>query len=107
MSDMPALGFISTQFVRSAGELLATYRELDACATVHGFQLTNVYVQTLGPPSAVFDLLGSLLESDGLPLVVPTLHHLAALGDPVQIRDHLRRIDHEVLIAIKQAERTC
>lgn len=107
MSEMSALGFTSMQFVRNAGELLATHRRLDACATGHGFRLKKVYVQNLGPPGAVFDLLGSLLESDGLPLVVPTLHHLAALGNPIQVRDHLRRSDHEVLIAIKQAERTC
>jgi hypothetical protein len=65
-----------------------------------------VYVQSLGGQDAVLDLLGSLMESDGLPLVVPTLHHLAVLGNPLQIRDHLGHGDHEVLIAIEQAQRT-
>jgi len=95
------------QFMRNTGELLATHRKLDACATARGYRLKKVYVQNLGPADAVFDLLGSLLESDGLPLVIPTLHHLAILGNPLQIRDHLSRSDHEVLIAIEQAERTC
>ena len=104
---MSAFGFISMQFVKNATELVATHRKLNACATSRGYQLKKVYVQNVGPPDAVFDLLGSLLESDGLPLVLPTLHHLAILGNPLQIRDHLSRSDHEVLIAFEQAERTC
>jgi len=107
MSDEPALGFISMQFVRNAGELLAAHRRLSACAASHGFQLVKVYVEQLGPLTTVFDLLGSLMESEGQPLVVPTLHHLAVLGNPVEIRDHLRQSSHEVMIANKQAERMC
>ncbi|MFI6826430.1 hypothetical protein ACIBG5_04975 [Kribbella sp. NPDC050241] len=107
MSATPALGFISMSFVRNPGELLAIHRELLALAIEHGLHLTKVYVEEPGPPSAAFDLLESLLESDGQPLVVPTLHHLAGLGHPVQIRDHLRQCTHEVLIAAKPAERTC
>ncbi|MEV0797113.1 hypothetical protein AB0I34_05470 [Kribbella sp. NPDC050281] len=104
---MSALGFMSMLFVRNTGELLATHRRLIACASASGYRLGQVYVQSPGPPDAVFDLLGSLLESDGLPLVVPTLHHLAVLGNPLEIRDHLLRSDHQVLIAIDPAERTC
>ncbi|WP_020389943.1 hypothetical protein [Kribbella catacumbae] len=94
-------------FVRDIGELLATHRRLIACAADRGYRLGKVYIQHPGPPDTVFDLLGSLLESDGLPLVVPTLHHLAMLGNPLDIRDHLNRSDHQVLIAIEPAERTC
>ena len=107
MPTTPALGFVSMAFVRNTGELLSIRRQLKAFATEHGLQLTKVYVEEPGPPSAAFDLLESLLESDEQPLVVPTLHHLAVLGHPAQIRDHLRRCTHEVLIANKPAERTC
>ncbi|TKK80121.1 hypothetical protein [Kribbella jiaozuonensis] len=103
----PALGFVSMSFVRNTGELLAIRRQLKAFATEHRLQITKVYVEEPGPPSAAFDLLESLLESDGQPLVVPTLHHLAAIGHPLKIRDHLRRCTHEVLIATMPAERTC
>lgn len=47
------------------------------------------------------------MESEGQPLVVPTLHHLALLGNPAEIRDHLRQNTHEVMITNKPAERTC
>lgn len=107
MPASPALGFISMSFVTNTGQLLAIRRQLKAFATDHGLQLTKVYVEEPGSPSAAFDLLESLLDSDGQPLVVPTLHHLAVLGPPAQIRDHLRHCSHEVLIAIKPAERTC
>lgn len=107
MSATPALGFISMSFVRNTGELLAIRRELLALANEHGLHLVKVYVEEPGPPSAAFDLLESLLESAGQPLVVPTLHHLAGLGHPAQIRDHLRHCTHEVLIATMPAERTC
>src|SRR5437016_2127061 len=107
MPDRPALGFISMLFMRNNGELLATRRRLGDCARDHDLHLEKEYVQRAGPPDTVFDLLGSLLESDGLPLVVPTLTHLVALGNPIQIRDHLRSAGHEVVIAVKPAERTC
>jgi hypothetical protein len=107
VSDRPALGFISLVWVPSAAELLGMHRKLSECATSHGLRLIRVYVERVGPPSAAFDLLGSLLKSDGQPLVVPTLHHLGALGNPAQIRDHLRLSGHDVMIADKQAERTC
>ncbi len=107
MPGVPALGFISMQFVRNAGELLVIHRRLNAHAVNHDLQLTKVYVEQLGPPKAVFDLLRSLMESEGQPLVVPTLHHLALLGNPAEIRDHLRQNSHDVLIANKPAERTC
>jgi hypothetical protein len=107
MSATPALGLISMSFVRNTGELLAICRELLALADEHGLHLTKVYVEEPGPPNAAFDVLESLLESDGQPLVVPTLHHLAVLGHPAQIRDHLHHCNHEVLIATNPAERTC
>jgi hypothetical protein len=107
MSDMPALGFISMYFVRNTGELLAVHRQRKAFASEHELHLTKVYVEEPGPPSTAFDLLESLLELDGQPLVVPTLHHLAVLGHPTQIRDHLRDCTHEVLIVTEPAERTC
>jgi hypothetical protein len=107
MSDTPALGFISMHFVRNTSELFAVHRQLKAYATEHGLHLTKVYVEESGPPSAAFDLLESLLQSYGQPLVVPTLHHVAVLGHPARIRDHLRDSSHEVLITTKPAERTC
>ncbi|MEV0288697.1 MULTISPECIES: hypothetical protein [unclassified Kribbella] len=107
MSVTPALGFISMHFVGNTGQLLAVQRQLQAFASAHGLQLTKVYVEEPGPPSAALDLLESLLRSDGQPLVVPTLHHLAVLGHPAKIRHHLRHCTHEVLIATKPAERTC
>lgn len=106
MRERPALGFISMQFVCSNAELLGMHRNLDACAADRGLRLRKVYAQSPGGQDAAFDLLRSLMESDGLPLVVPTLHHLAVLGNPLQIRDHLSHRDHEVLIAIEQAHRT-
>lgn len=94
-------------FVRNTGELLAVHRRLKTFANDHGLQLSKVYVEEPGPPNAAFDLLEALLESEGQPLVVPTLHHLVVLGHPTQIRDHLHHCSHEVLIATKPAERTC
>ncbi|MFG1625443.1 hypothetical protein [Kribbella sp. NPDC049227] len=107
MPATQALGFISMSFVRNTGQLLAIRRQLNAFAIEQRLQISKVYVEEPGPPSAAFDLLESLLESEGQPLVVPTLHHLAVLGHPLEIRDHLRHCAHEVLIATKPAERTC
>lgn len=107
MEQLPVPGFISMVFMRNTGDLLATHRKLIARATEWGYQLGKVYVQNAGPPDAIFDLLDSLTESAGLPLVVPTLHHLSAIGHPIEIRDHLRHCGHEVLIAYQPAERAC
>ncbi|HZX08043.1 hypothetical protein [Kribbella sp.] len=77
-----------------------------ACLTIACWP-TCCEISVAAPPDTVFDLCGSPLEPDDLPLVVPTLTHLVALGNPIQIRDHLRSASHEVVIAVKPAERTC
>ncbi|GAB3922122.1 hypothetical protein GCM10029976_010140 [Kribbella albertanoniae] len=102
-----ALGFISMQFVGDDGERLVMCRRLNACADEHAVRLLKVYVEQSGQPAAAYELLGELVESDGLALVGPTLHHLALLGNPLEIRDQLQRAGHDVLIALKPAERTC
>src|SRR6266542_3705139 len=87
MPELSALGFISMQFMRNTGELLATHRKLDACATARGYRLKKVYVQNLGPADAVFDLVGAL--------IAPTEVHGVAVwklsGEPFCAIGHLHR----------------
>ncbi|GAA1693901.1 hypothetical protein GCM10009745_44320 [Kribbella yunnanensis] len=94
-------------FVRDLGELLAVRRKLVVCAATYGFRLTTLFAQSVGQPDIAFDIFTSLLESDGSPLIVPTLHHLAHLGNPLAVRDHLNHSGHPVLVATEGAEPTC
>jgi hypothetical protein len=107
MPNEPALGLISMRFMRDDGELVATHARLIGFADGHGLLLKKLYVQSGGPPGTVLNLLDSLLASDGMPLVVPSLHHLWILGHPLHIREHLHRTGHNVLTASKPAERMC
>jgi hypothetical protein len=107
MPNAPALGFISMLFTRDSGELVATHARLIGCADNHGLVLKKLYVESCGSPNTILNVLGSLMESDGVPLVVPSLHHLWTLGHPLRIREHLRHSGHDVLTAYKPAERMC
>jgi hypothetical protein len=107
MRNEPALGFISMRFMRGDSELVATHARLMGCADSHDLLLKKLYVQSGGPPGTVLNMLDSLLASDGVPLVIPSLHHLWILGHPLQIREHLYHTGHNVLIAYKPAERMC
>jgi hypothetical protein len=95
------------QHIRNIDELLTTYRRLIDCAGECGYRLEKAYVQNPAAPGTVFDLLGALMESDGAPLVVPTLHHLWMLGNPLRIREDLLHSGHQVLIAYEPAKRPC
>jgi hypothetical protein len=102
-----ALGFVSMLHVRDASELVATHARLVTCALSHGLLLRKLYVQDAGTPQAAFALLESLLESDGVTLVVPSLHHLWTLGHPIRIRELLHIAGHDLLTIHKPAERAC
>lgn len=102
-----ALGFVSMLHLRDTAELIATHARLIAYALDHGLLLRKLYVQDAGPSQTAFDLLESLLECDGIPLVVPSLHHLWTLGHPIRIRELLRISGHDLLTIHKPAERAC
>lgn len=105
--DRFALGFISTLHLRDTTELLATHARLINSALDRGLLLMKLYVQDGGTSDTAFDLLEDLLQSGGVPLVVPSLHHLWTLGHPIEIRQHLRSTGHDVLTIHKPAERAC
>ncbi|MFD7157638.1 hypothetical protein ACFV9C_23770 [Kribbella sp. NPDC059898] len=94
-------------FMRDDHELVTTHAWLIRCADNHGLLLKKLYVHSGGSPDTILHLLGTLLEFDGVPLVVPSLHHLWTLGHPLHVRDHLQHIGHDVMTAYKPAERAC
>ncbi|NIK58238.1 hypothetical protein [Kribbella shirazensis] len=95
------------QHIRDLDELLATHQRLIDRAGECGYRLERAYIHTHVALDTVRGLLSALMESHGAPLVVPTLHHLWMLGNPLQIREYLLHSGHQVLIAYEPAERTC
>ena len=91
---MRAYGYIRIHFLMSETELTNARKLIVEAAQAGGVQLVTIRVEEIEA------------SPDGQPLVVPTLHHLAVLRHPTQIRDHVRHCTHEVLIATKPAERT-
>ncbi|WP_405062357.1 hypothetical protein OG474_12145 [Kribbella sp. NBC_01505] len=95
---LPALGYANTQFALEPAEL---HLPLTRYAQLRGRRLCAVYLEE---PSDLPDAFRRLIEhADRLRIrmiVIPSLHHLAALGDPSAVRRHLEYlIGGEVAVA--------
>ncbi|MFF1815983.1 hypothetical protein ACFVWG_01715 [Kribbella sp. NPDC058245] len=95
---LPALGYANTQFAFEPAEMRLSLTEY---AQLRGRRLCAIYLEE---PSDLPDTFRRLVEhADRLRIrmiVVPSLHHLAALGDPSAVRRHLEYlIGGEVAVA--------
>jgi hypothetical protein len=93
-------GYILEHFMMTAGEQAQARQNLVDYATANNFDLTATYMEKVETVPAKFREL--LAEADARQvqhLVIPGLLHLAALGSPVGVRDHLIELGIEVHVA--------
>lgn len=68
-------------------------RELGAFAQLEGFAMGSVYVEDPDTAPAAFDALVASVSRDEITAVVlPSLRHLALVGDPAQVRVQFERV---------------
>lgn len=94
------LGYLSEHFLMTAAELAKARQALVDYARDNGYELAAIYVERLeSAPSAFQTLALELDRLDHVALLVPGVHHLAALGSPLDVKQELEKTGTKVLIA--------
>ncbi|HEU4949053.1 MAG TPA: hypothetical protein VFT31_18030 [Kribbella sp.] len=84
------LGYVRADALGTHEELAAATDSLAAFASAEGFTLGSVYTERDAAESAAFHaLLDEVKRRDVRAVVVPTLQHLGAVGEPTAMKQHL------------------
>ncbi|MFD3402177.1 hypothetical protein ACFWUU_15920 [Kribbella sp. NPDC058693] len=105
-----AFGYFKKHFLMSDPEIAARRRAIVDCAGANDCALVAIFIDELETaPEQLHKALRALMEADDVVLILPNLLHLAAAGNPLQLRQHLLASHVEVLLSEvpKQAGRTC
>lgn len=96
----PMLGYIRTNLVTTAAELLATKDQLAAFAGHRGFRLSGVYFERPESAPAAFHALIEAIRRDNVRLVVvPDLNHLGGTG--ASLREHLEHYTRALVLVAR------
>ncbi|MEV0290385.1 hypothetical protein AB0H36_40180 [Kribbella sp. NPDC050820] len=91
-------------------EIAARRQAIVDCAGSNEYVLIAMFIDELdGAPEALLKAFAAVMEVDDGVLILPNLHHLASVGNPIAIRQHLLASDVEVVLSEvpKQAGRVC
>ncbi|MEV0790441.1 hypothetical protein [Kribbella sp. NPDC050459] len=91
-------------------EIAARRRAIVDCAGVNDCALVAIFIDELETaPEELHKALTTVMEVDEGVLILPNLLHLAAAGNPIELRQHLLASHIEVLLSEvpKQAGRVC
>jgi DNA invertase Pin-like site-specific DNA recombinase len=84
------LGYVRADALGTAEELAAATYALATFASAEGFTLGTVYTERDAAESAAFHaLLNEVKRHKVSAVVVPTLGHLGAAGEPAAMKEHL------------------
>lgn len=84
------LGYIREHFLMTEVELANARQNLVDYAEAHGYELGAIFVERLETAPAAFEAMAYELTGLDTPaIVVPGVHHLAVLGNPLQVRQQL------------------
>ncbi|MEI8408535.1 MULTISPECIES: hypothetical protein [unclassified Kribbella] len=95
-----ALAYARTHLLMVESEVHRTKERLVYFARLAGFRLGGVYVEEVQTWPAAFEALihASLIEKPGA-IIVPSLFHLAVLGAPTSIKQHIEHLTGAQVLA--------
>jgi hypothetical protein len=98
-------GYVNEHFMMRHSELAAMRRGIVECAATEGCDLAAIYIERVETSPVAWRALQTKLSasSDLNVLIVPGLHHLATVGNPVEVRNVLLGSGTKVLIALIRA----
>jgi hypothetical protein len=105
-----AFGYFKKHFLMSDPEIAARRQAIVGCAEANDCVLIALFIDELETaPDELHKALAAVMEVDEGVLILPNLHHLASVGNPIAIRQHLLASHVEVLLSEipKQAGRVC
>jgi hypothetical protein len=84
------LGYVRAHLLMTESELGDVKQDLADFAAREGYTLGRVYVERIDRAPAAFQtLVDDVRRQEVKAVVVPGLHHLAVLGVPTALKDHL------------------
>ena len=105
-----AFGYFKKHFLMSDLEIAARRQAIVDCAGANDCVLVAIFIDDLeAAPETLLKALAAVMEVDEGVLILPNLHHLASVGNPIEFRQHLLASHVEVLLSEvpKQAGRVC
>ncbi len=88
-----AHAYIRAHLLMTENELADVKERLAYYCHTEGLTLGKVFVERIDlAPAAYHALVDALEHDDAHAVLVPSLHHLAVLGPPTVLRDHLQRV---------------
>ncbi len=87
-----AHAYLRAHLLMTETELADAKERLERFAAVEGYTLGTLFVERVDLIPAAYHALVDAIEAGGVAAVlVPTWQHLAVLGPPAVLRDHLQR----------------
>ena len=105
-----AFGYFKKHFLMSDPEIAARRQAIVDCAGANEYVLVAIFIDELETaPEELHRALAAVLEVDEGVLILPNLLHLAAAGNPIELRQHLLAGHIEIVLSEvpKQAGRVC
>lgn len=98
--EQPMLGYIRTNLLMTAAELVATKDQLNSFAYDRGFRLSGIYFERPDSAPAAFHALIEAIRRDNVRLVVvPDLSHLGGTG--ASLREHLEHYTRALVLVAR------
>jgi hypothetical protein len=103
---VPTFGYIHRHFMMSGVELASARRSIVECAISQGSTVRAIFVDEVNTaPAALVQLIEAITERGNGVVIVPSLLHLSALGNPLDVRRDLHANGFEVHISDNPAVR--
>jgi hypothetical protein len=95
-----AFGYFNKHFLMTDSETAARRQAIVDCAAAHDHDLAALYIDEINTaPIELHRALTALMAIDDRVLIVPNLLHLAASGNPIELRQSLQSNHIKVLLS--------
>ncbi|MFK4083653.1 hypothetical protein ACI2LF_06060 [Kribbella sp. NPDC020789] len=94
MTDQPAaVAYVNASILITASELERVRNDVARFASEWGYALAYVHVEeSATSPDAFTGLVQHVTALDITTVIVPSLHHFAAIGSPVEVKNRLEHL---------------
>ena len=95
-----AFGYFKKHFLMSDPDVAARRQAIVDCAAANDCVLIALFIDEVETaPDELHKVLTAVMEVDEGALILPNLHHLASVGNPIAIRQYLVASHVDVLLS--------
>lgn len=93
-------GYFEKSFMMNGSEAAAMRQRIIDCATHHGLAVDAIYVDEIETaPAQLAELVAEILSAEESVMIIPSLLHLARLGNPIDARADFENNGVRVLVS--------